>query len=253
MPLSRTLERAAMFSPRGPASAIPVADLVARYGILWHYTLEEASNAARNDSVGTHHLANNGTVAQVAGKLGNGAGFTIAEADFLSVADDAALSGGLLDLGIFGWFWVDANAGNQTIAGKTETGQLEWLVQVTTTPRIAFFVSHDGTVIKTNNNTTTVTTGSWNFFGCWYDHVNGFTRTKVNNGSTISVAHTTGIFNGTAGVTLGRSRSALPAYLGGRLDEISFVKSPPGGIAGIVDELYTYLWNSGSGRPWPWS
>ena len=58
--------------------------------LVSYLELEEASGT-RNDSHGTNHLADNNTVTQAAGKIGNAAHFTGANSEYLSIADNASL------------------------------------------------------------------------------------------------------------------------------------------------------------------
>ena len=61
--------------------------------LIAYWKLDEASGT-RNDSKGANHLTDNNTVTQAVGKVGNAAQFTLANSEYLSIADNADLSAG---------------------------------------------------------------------------------------------------------------------------------------------------------------
>jgi hypothetical protein len=86
--------------------------------IVAFWELEEASGT-RNDSASTNHLTDNNTVTQNTGKVGNCAEFNGAN-EYLSIADNAALSAGDTDFSFNVWVNPDVLApGNNTVLSKT--------------------------------------------------------------------------------------------------------------------------------------
>lgn len=49
-----------------------------------------------------------------------------------------------------------------------------------------------------------------------------------------------------------RSREVSTSFMDGRVDEVAYGKSVPGGITSIRSELVTRLYNGGTGRAWNW-
>ena len=90
--------------------------------LIAFWELEEASGT-RNDAHGSNHLTDNNTVAQGTGKVGNCADFELDNSEYLSIADNAALSVGDEDFTIQAWFNIEANPGfRQGIVGKSSGG-----------------------------------------------------------------------------------------------------------------------------------
>jgi len=220
--------------------------------ISW-WNLDELSGT-RYDSHSTNHLTDNNTVTQAVGIAQSvardtnfAAQFTAANSEYLSIADNATFSTGDIDFWIAGWVYLDAVAANQGLVTKDAgANNREYGAYYNIADGIRFYVFHDGTTIKETPGAGILTAGTWNFFIGWHDSVNNTVNIKVNNGTTQSSAHTTGVFDGTAALELGRF--ATSNYLGGRLDSVAFGKSPSGGIASVISAINTSLFNNGRGK-----
>ena len=83
--------------------------------VSW-WELDEASGT-RNDAHGSNHLTDGNTVAQVAGKVGNAAQFVAANAESLSIADNANLSvSGVFS--VCAWVYMDSKINNMCAVSK---------------------------------------------------------------------------------------------------------------------------------------
>src|SRR6187431_54120 len=109
----------------------------------------EATAAARADSVGAETLADNASVAQIAGKVGNAAHFARASSQFLSRASNANLQTGDIDFTLAAWVYLDSVGQVSTIAGKFGlSGTREYVLRVESAPaKASFFVSPAGSTV----------------------------------------------------------------------------------------------------------
>lgn len=224
------------------------------WGLVSFWGLEEASGT-RNDSHGTNHLTDNNTVTQAVGKVGNAGQFTRANSEYLSIADNASLSGGNVDFWSAAWVYLDSKSGVRGFWSKwNSTGnQRERDVYYDNgDDRIHAFVSSDGAggasateVIASNFGSPPVST--WIFVCFWHDAVNDTISLAINDGTPNSVAHSTGVFNGTAAFELG-TNATNANHMDGRIDQACFGKSPANGIAAEIATIRSVLYNGGSGQ-----
>ena len=92
------------------------------------WKLGEASGT-RVDSIGSNDLTDNNTVTQAAGKIGNCAQFTAANSEYLSIADNAALSTGDIDFSIVFWVYFDSTPSFADVIAKWAAGEQEYVVE----------------------------------------------------------------------------------------------------------------------------
>ncbi len=221
--------------------------LLANLVAFWE--LEEASGS-RADARGSNTLTDNNTVTQAAGKVGNAAQFTASSGEYLSIADNAALSMGDIDFTIAAWVYLDTKA-NEVIAAKyrTNTSQREYLLYYAATDgatqRFVFLVSPNG--VSTNlvvaNNFGEPSTSTWHFVVAWHDSVANTINIQIDDGAADSTAHSTGVFNGTDDFRIGALYTSAPTYfLNGRIDQVGIWKRT------LTTTDKTWLYNSGNGR-----
>lgn len=231
--------------PAGPETPVSASSLGS--GLIAFWKLDEASGT-RSDSVGSNHLADNATVTQAAGKIGNAAQFTAANSEFLSIADNADLSTGDIDFTFSAWVYLDTKTAVRDLITKWgAAGQREYLLAYSNaTDRFEWYVSNDGTggPVATANTFGSPSTATWYFIVVYHDSVNNLIGISVNNGAFNTTAHTTGVFNSTTAFQLG-GRSSGPAYHNGRMDAVGFWKKVLSGAE--ITELY----NAGAGRGYP--
>lgn len=213
------------------------------YRLEAYWRLEEASGN-RADAFGANTLTDNNTVTQDAsGKQGSCALFTAANSEYLSIADNAALSTG--DIDFTAWAWVKfttAPASNMGILSKYGgAGNREWSMQKTSANRLAFQVSNDGTAqVSATDSSVTVTAGVWYLIIGWHNSVANTISIQYNNNTPVSTAHTTGVFDSANAFNIGRFGGSF--YLDGVVDEVGFIKR----LLSAAER--TWLYNSGNGR-----
>ena len=221
--------------------------------IIAFWKLGEADGASRLDSVGSNNLADNATVTQIGGKIGNAAHFAQASSQFLSIADNTDLSTGDIDFTFACWVWIDSKVGaDMQIVSKWKTaGALrEWVLQWVGggTDRYRFIVSGLTEAISTvdANNFGVPPTGAWHFIVCWHDATANTINIQVNNGSINSTAHTDGVRDAAASFVIGTLDEAA-SFWNGRVDAAGFWKKV------LPSGEKTELWNGGAGLEYPFT
>lgn len=236
-----------MFTPVVAAAA--ANDYLVPWGVTAFWELEEASGT-RVDAHGANDLTDTNTVTSATGLVGTSALFTLANSEYLTIADNTDLSTGDIDFWVAGWFYLESVAGAYTMASKYQGAgnQKEYIVDyLHATERFRMVVSNNGTddVVVSSVNTTSPAGFTWHFVLAWHDSVNNTINIRINNNTLDSASHATGVFDGSAPFRLGAVTDGN--YLDGRLDQVCFGKNPPGGIAGIIGEIHDVLYNGGAG------
>ncbi len=216
-----------------------------------YWKLDEASGT-RADSVGSSNLTSNNGVTQTTGKLNSAAQFTSASSQYLSVADNTAISVGDIDFTVAAWVYLDSKSTTQTIASHyfTSTNQRGWdLEYLTGTDRFRFTVSGtgDSTIASVlANNFGSPSTGTWYYVVAWHDSVNNTINIQVNNGSVDSAAWSTGVYNSSGPFVIGALSTPLQ-YLTGKVDSVGFWKKV------LSSTERTSLYNAGDGLEYPFA
>ena len=218
-----------------------------------HWKLNEASGA-RVDSHGSNDLADNNTVGQAAGKIGNAAQFVNADLEYLSIADNASLSMGDIEMTVALWAYLDNKTGDQAFLGKFNWGadQREYAIRYDdSSDRIRFHVSSNGTIgteiIVAANSLGSPSTATWYFIVAWHDPATNLIYIQVNDGAVDSVAASAGIFNGTSDLMLGAWKDGTDSLLDGRVDSVSVWKRV------LTAQERTDLYNGGAGFDYPFA
>lgn len=173
-------------------------------------------------------------------KSGNAAQFVAANSEYLSIADNAALSMGDIDFSMSGWFFLDS-LGVYTIAGKYSgiAGTLEY--QVLYESGLIFRVSNNGTAVTSLTSLLgALSTGTWYLFVVWHDATANTLNLQINNGTIDSVSYTTGVFDGTQAFEVGAQNGG--ATHNGRIQYLAVWKRI------LTASEKTFLYNSGNGR-----
>jgi hypothetical protein len=139
---------------------------------------------------------------------------------------------------------------------RDASGQREFHLYVATTGAVAFDIFSSAGGNKTAvTGAGAVSAGTWAFVLAWSDPVSDSLSVRVNNGTIFSTAAAGLVVNdSTTPFAIGaRPFSGAQAYMDGKIDSVSFGKSPPGGIAGVISEISLRLYNSGAGREYPFS
>lgn len=207
----------AIFKAAAAGSGGPGVSVV---NLISYWELEEASGI-RLDSHGVNHLADNNTVTQAAGKIGNAGQFVGGSSEFLSGAGEQ-LTG---DFTISTWIYPDTLIGNTDygtgiITNHNSEAAGDWAV--TSTSLGAVVVYHwssagadlDG---KMKTTTTPITATAWH-------HIlfrrSGSTYTVWVNGTSLAFTTASTITGwGALGLSIGKHYTGVGYYWNGRIDE----------------------------------
>lgn len=238
--------RGALLQARAAVDATnPLANI--KTSLISWWDLDEASGT-RNDAHSTNHLTDNNTVTQAAGVsagTGNAAQFTAANSEYLSIADNAALSTGDIDFTFAGWVYMDSLA-DEDFWGKWSTAnEGEYFMEYAHTggAKFRFAVSSNGTAVTGSVLSTLpspASTATWYFVVAWHDSVGNTINIQVNDGTAGSAAYSAGVRNSTSPFEVGRAVSTR--YVNGRVDSLGFWKRT------LTAAEKTALYNSGAGK-----
>jgi hypothetical protein len=189
------------------------------------WELDEASGNAI-DVHGPHDATEtDGTIGAASGPSGlSGArDLEAGDTEWFAVADHADLSGADADWSVCGWFYIES-AGTRVVVSKwlTTGNQREFQV-LTISGILRFTVSGNGTAATSVDDTTSLSTATWYWFCCWHDAAANTINIQVNNGTPVSIAHSTGTLNGTGNFVLG-AQSAGGSPWDGLLAQIAYWK-----------------------------
>ncbi|HCR92557.1 MAG TPA: hypothetical protein DIU47_01195, partial [Candidatus Pacebacteria bacterium] len=212
--------------------------------LISYWKLDETSGS-RTDSVGSNTLTDNNTVTSNPGKVGNAGQFIAANTEYLSITDNAALSTGDIDFTFSAWVYMDSLSTDTQVLGKwsASAGQYEYLLERGSANKFRFYVSSDGSTYTSVQAATfgAMSANTWYFVVAYHDSVNNTIGISVNNGAFDTVAHTTGVRDGTAQFDIG-ALAAGSFPFNGRIDEVGFWKKV------LSTQEITDLYNSGNGN-----
>lgn len=217
-------------------------------GLMDYWPLHEASGS-RGSAIGQHTLTDNGTVTQSAGRVVYAGQFTAVNSEYLSAADDAALSTGDIDYTLWAWVYFDTKAADRSVISKwSAAGQLEYLLWYESgTDRLQFFVSGNGTASTSVSDSSlgSPATATWYFLRAWHDSVGNVIGIQSDVRAPVTAAHTTGSFDSTSSVLIGASTSTPANFWNGRICEVGFSKRL------LTTQEHWWLYNDGLGRTYP--
>lgn len=204
--------------PSIPAQLLPTP--------IAYWKMEEPSGT-RNDSIGTNHLTDNNTVTQTAGKQGYAAQFTSANNEYLSIADNAALSVGNFDFTIAFWVYLDDVAASHDLINRYNVASnLSYDIDCEAGQPFKFYISDNGVTnpsqVVTASTFGAPSAGVWYCVICWHDAAANVIGISVNGVENTAVT-TTGVFDGTSQFQIG-GINGTGAPHNGRIDEVGFWK-----------------------------
>jgi cell division septation protein DedD len=213
-------------------------------GLVAWWSLDETSGT-RNDSHGTNHLTDNNTVTYTTGVKNNAGNFTSAQSEWLSIADNAALSAGDIDFTVGTWVYLKDKNAYYAIVGKRSTGDavgLEYGIRyVTAGDRFEFGITDASNNVGVALSSSAPSAGTWYFILVWHDATANTINIQVNDGAVSSTAWSTGIKDSAAPFKLGQSFNG-GQHLNGYEDEAFVYKRV------LTADERSWLYNSGSGR-----
>jgi hypothetical protein len=205
--------------------------------LVSHWSLEEASGS-RADDFGSNTLTPTGAPGNATGKIGQAAQFVAASSQYLSIADNAALSMGDIDFSVGAWVYLDSGTGNPAVLSKWGGGGAREYLLYRNGAAFQFYVSNDGSAITFIACPTVLVTGQWYFVVAWHDSVANTINIQLDNGTVTSTAHSTGVFDGSSPFYIGREQTN---YFSGRIDQAFVTKRV------FTTQERTDLYNGGSG------
>lgn len=219
--------------------------------LVAHWRLNERSGT-RYDAHGANHLADNNTVTNSdQGKLGYCALFTRANSEYLSIADNAALSMGDIDCTFAAWVYLNSQSASQDLLGKisaigsNSTSEYALRYNLATDTFRFLVIGSDDNAAFVDTGALGAATGIWLFIIAWHDSVANTLNIRINNGTVSSTSHTMGIKDAAAGFALGRPGDFNGNYLDARLDSVSIWKRV------LTSAERTALYAAGAGLDYP--
>jgi hypothetical protein len=214
-----------------------------------YWKLDETSGT-REDSFGANDLTDNNTVGSTTGKVGNAAQFIKANSEYLSIADNAALSMANISFMLSCWVYADTLTDQAAIMSKGDANNsntIEYRITFTGTEgtnRFRFGIGN-GTANAgvLANSLGAPSTATWYFILCWHDAVADTINIQVNNGTVDSASTAIGSFDSAHEFTLGRYSNLDGNYWDGRIDEVGIWKNKVPTVQERSD-----LYNSGNGN-----
>ncbi len=209
--------------------------------LVAYWSLEEASGS-RADATGRGNtLLETGTPGNAAGTVGNAA--NLDGSNYLSLATNADISPGDTDFTWACWLRSDVSlaGGNFDVFGKwAGSGQLEYDL-FAAVGVLNFLVSTTGSDFPGIASTFGVLAATtWYFVVAWHDSVGNTLNICVNDGAVDSVAHSAGVFQGSADLLLAKSN--FVSSFDGRLDEVLLYHRV------LTAAEITWYYNAGAGR-----
>lgn len=237
-------------------------DYSARWGLISYWPLREASGQRNDYTSKGYHLTDNNTVTGAAAlfaSLGVSSQFVAANTENLSRVDNADLSTGNVDFAVSAFVQFDALGADRVFLYKgsstSAVGEEFALRYQNSSGRMRWEVGDSTGVGIVSVNATTfgaISAGVPYHVFAYHDSVNNVNGIVVNGVATTTSA--LGRFpTDTAGAfRIGVLNTASSPH-DGRVSDVAFFKSPPGGIAALVAEIPARIYGAGVPRAYPWS
>lgn len=209
--------------------------------IVAYWKLDEVSGN-RADSAGSNTLTDNNTVASISGKIGLAAEFVKANTEYLSCADNAALSTGDIDFSMACWCQFDDKVASHVMSQKGwDDAYGEWLFLYDSgNDRFEFLIANAAASVAANTfGVPSIAT--WYYVAAGYNATLNELWISVNAGTPNTASYSGGNTSTPGTFKMGL---AFGTYYDGRIDEHGIWKRD---IRADVAALY----NSGAGLTYP--
>lgn len=214
-----------------------IGDSLVRY-----FSLDEASGNAIDAVGGLNLTETGGTIASVAGKVGNARDNEHGDGTYFRTTSESDLRGGNTDFTWAGWINAESFTGFDPVLGKWGTTDHEYLMWVGGGNTLNWTCAEaDGTEVTNSWEAFTLATGTWYFIVVWHDSVNDQIGISVNDGTPDTVAFPTGVDSTTQEFSLAGNEEAGNKF-DGLVDEWGFWRRK------LSASDITFLYNSGNGR-----
>jgi hypothetical protein len=227
--------------------------------LISYWPMNESSTGvgavSRADAFGSETLTDNNTTPSTTGIKGNAINLAVANSEYLSHADDAALSTGAVSFSLSTWVKLTSLPGagtNRFIAAKyTDATHAEYLLYVNNTGGVYRFrfsiYNNAGASIGfvSADNFGAPTTGVWYNIVAWYDNPGETLNIEVNNGAVNSTAVTAGQTPADTTAVFNIGAVAGVQFLDGAIDEFGFWKKV------LSSQERTDLYDGGDANTYP--
>lgn len=226
------------------------AAMFARWGGIAAWPLNEASGQAVDAYTGGRHLSAVNSPGTAAGKVGTARSFSgVAQA--FSRASEAALQIANVDAWGSGWFYFTSLAARQACVSKDGNASREYMLEMSAAAqRFRYTQFCGGGAIEVTATTPVLATGTWYHALWWHDAVNDTANIQVDGGTVYSTSTAGAVpdTGATAFMVGDRAFSGAELPMSGRADALYMGKSPTGGVAGVIAEIGSTLYNAGAGK-----
>ena len=211
--------------------------------LVAYWKLDETSGI-RKSLVGPEGLTDNNTVTSNPGKQGKAAQCTSANSEYLSIADNAALSMGDIDFTIAFWFYQDSDVTAKLIGkGGTSKPTREYFIQRNVTDGGLFASVGNGTTGSPDLIlSASLSTGAWYFVILEHDAAANTLTMRLNNSSSSSVSYDGGSYDSGGEFVIGTTPTDHGDFFNGRIDEVGIWKRV------LTVQERADLYNGGSGN-----
>jgi hypothetical protein len=218
------------------------------FGLIAYWALEEASGT-RADSEPTapaHNLADNNTVTNAVGVVGNCALFVAPNNESLTETDTTDISTGDIDFSLTFWVKLVTRTTSQSLIGHwgASAGTRSWRTYYnSSTARMEFQISADGSTTALAREATSfgaIATNVFYFVYVVHDSVGNTGGISINDGTLDTTSYSSGSFNATAEFQMGGFGSG-GLWVDGYLDQVRFYKRV------LTAAEVTRLYNGGAG------
>lgn len=215
--------------------------------LIAYWPLDEASGDAL-DVHGTNTLTEtSGTIASVAGVVGNARDFEEGDTEYFAIADNAPLSIGDITFSVNLWLQLESEANFPVAVSKgfrsdSDVNQ-EWAIikfAAAAVPGPLAFIVAFGAATAATFWGANLALSTWVMVSCGHNAATDEIWIAVNAGTPVTVAHASGVNDGNRPFTLGAADAAILNW-DGPVDEVAFWKRD------IRADL-TWLYNAGAGR-----
>lgn len=165
--------------------------------------------------------------------------FREADGNYMQVSDCADLSAGNTDFTIAGWCNLSQITGSANIIAKWGASNAEYALQyIASADAFRFYVSSNGTTSSYVTDTAydPVSANEWYFVVGQHNAGSDYIYIKVNDGTRVYTAYSSGVYDGTASFKIGYNGDAT--YLDGLVRNVGFWREMFD--ADDLDELYYY-------------
>lgn len=220
-------------------------------GLVAYWKMDEASGN-RSDSVASHTMTDNNTVASIAGKISNAGDFTPANSEFLNASDHADFDF-TTAFTLQTWINIDNLTTDIAIATKWDHNTQEsWAFQSdsTNSDEIKMFIAdalNDGGANNVRTTNANLLVDTWYHIITIYDGSQGvsdrvkFYRNTTQLTTSVTGTIATSLQNSTADVRLGKFGGTLDRYFDGLIDEVGLWNRV------LTSNEISQLYNSGNG------